>query len=763
MRQPLGVSGTPTGDSSRLGNVIQAWYFGGAIPNGAEQDRFLVDLLCQSRPSLAKYVGTQQGRRTIDERLVTAKMTSAEEGERSMRPANVWHKMDMYSYAGLKVMMPEMRVDLRRVLQEYSQTYDPSLMSQTYVGGDSHVVVHYRVGDMLLAAERESVISPASVARAVAELQPSVVELLDGGTQHLDFGGRAAGEGDEARAATKCASEAAVGCGELGIMTNSSVEFTQLLVDAIAAAAPGATVVRSPKRSVDADLYRMVHAPMLVTGIGSYAIAGAVAGYAKAIRTPAAWDLMKPEFGMRHSQALAENWQTYPYEMLKIRQKTASNGRSRVAARAAAPVDSAAATLMMTKASILVGSNSWSSWTSKYAVLHSSARAALESGHLGSRNDLAERVVGPGVASSLTVKALVFMVREGEWGGPGVNATRGFSGGFADRITGLISMFALCIATNTAFFVDWPGLDEVFEIGSGGLRVLVDASRLQRNHGLVEVPVRQGEWKVAALERKLRSSPITIVRSDHGALGRAFEASSSPMNGRFGTYRRMGLALRDIGLDLETAFPRLLGHLFAPSKQLREAFATEAQVLSNPKAHKIMVQIRTGDRVLQQIPGDNMLHPPIILPAHRRFFECAEEVARGSAGGAAADTIIYLMTDSAQVREYARARYAHKRMKLLLPPASSRPALFHSYARQGLLSVAGETWLGTLCDYFVVSLTSGLGFQAAFRSGRGEGRLHVLQNEKDNNAGTEELLLGMNTSCWPAVPLVAAAQTWSEI
>jgi hypothetical protein len=295
MSQPFRVSGTPSGDSSRLGNVVQSWYFRGAISGGAYHDRALVDLLCKSPPSLAKYLGTQQGKRSINERRVSAKLASIDEAERPLRPANGWHKMDLYSYSGIGVMMPQLRIDLRRVLHDYAQAYDPSLSVQSFVGGDSHLVVHYRVGDILLAPETEQVISPASVARAVADLQPTVVEILDGGTRHLDFGsfaGKAAGLGDAARAAKQCL-DPFQKCRNLGSDQNSSLEFTQLLIDAIAAAVPSATVMRSPKRSVDADFFRMAHAPLLVTGIGSYAIAGAVAGYARGIRTPASWDLME--------------------------------------------------------------------------------------------------------------------------------------------------------------------------------------------------------------------------------------------------------------------------------------------------------------------------------------------------------------------------------------------------------------------------------------------------------------------------------------
>jgi hypothetical protein len=440
--------------------------------------------------------------------------------------------------------------------------------------------------------------------------------------------------------------------------------------------------------------------------------------------------------------------------MLNIRQKTGPSEEARAVTRAATDADPSRATAKTTRrepTELLAASDrSWSSWSSRYAALHRSAREALTTGRL---------------ASPASVRALIFMVREGEWGGSGRNATRGFSGGFADRITGLVTMFALCIATQTAFFVDWPGLEGVFDIGRGGLPVWFNASHLKRNHALVELPVRQGEWKLAALERRLHSNPITVVRNDHGALGKAFEAASASP-GKFGTYRRIGIALRDLGLDLESAFPRLFDHLFAPAKGLREAFSTQVQELSDPSVRKILVQIRTGDRALREASYDGTFTSQTLLPAHLRFFECAEEVARlpfRSYSSRAAETIIYLMTDSAHIRAFARSRYAHKRMRLLLPPASSSAVLFHSYTRAGLLSVAGDTWLGTMCDEFVVSLTSGLGFQAAFRSGRAEGRLHVLQNDKDNNNGEEELHLGQNKSCWPTVSLAAAAQIWSNI
>ena len=38
---------------------------------------------------------------------------------------------------------------LRAAMRRYAHVHDPSLLQQTYAGGERHLVVHYRLGDFV--------------------------------------------------------------------------------------------------------------------------------------------------------------------------------------------------------------------------------------------------------------------------------------------------------------------------------------------------------------------------------------------------------------------------------------------------------------------------------------------------------------------------------------------------------------------------------------------------------------------------------------
>ncbi len=56
------------------------------------------------------------------------------------------------------------------------------------------------------------------------------------------------------------------------------------------------------------------------------------------------------------------------------------------------------------------------------------------------------------------MRVIVALVREGRFEGQ-------YSGGVGDRFTGLITIFALALLNDVPFFLDFPGLSEVFSPG----------------------------------------------------------------------------------------------------------------------------------------------------------------------------------------------------------------------------------------------------------------------------------------------------------
>lgn len=114
-------------------------------------------------------------------------------------------------------------------------------------------------------------------------------------------------------------------------------------------------------------------------------------------------------------------------------------------------------------ASLLCATN----WQEKYAAMHARAANILHSVPSEEWDLSYLRKEG--------LRVFIYIAREGYWEGLK-------SGGVADRFS-LVGLFALALAHNTAFFIDYPGLDEVFDSGSGGLSWSVNATGYIEKHG----------------------------------------------------------------------------------------------------------------------------------------------------------------------------------------------------------------------------------------------------------------------------------------
>ena len=305
----------PNGTSFRLGNVIDAWYSASLhwlmhnnyqnvhlpqtqspfMPSGDMLSQYtvtLVGMLCGVEPSFAKYLGTQLFNITAIKPARAAKALAA---------ANRSHGWGLYNYSVIRALMPELRYDLRHAMKRYSDAHDVSLMNQTYAGGRDHMVIHYRTGDF---TTNGWCISVRDVIAAAVSLSPSVVEILDGGRKHLaQVDGFSAPIGSKTKSRIKLAQ-------------NTSNWLLQELEDGLRAALPNAIVIRQGEPvSVDDDFYRLVHAPLLVTAAGSFAITAAAASTARVVLTPSAISLNFPNQGVAPEMRLAHNWRTYTYDI----------------------------------------------------------------------------------------------------------------------------------------------------------------------------------------------------------------------------------------------------------------------------------------------------------------------------------------------------------------------------------------------------------------------------------------------------------------
>ena len=280
----------PPGNSDRLGNIIDSWYF--ASLGVGPRLLSLTAMTCGIQPSFAKFLGTRLGQ-------VSASASQAKAAFEELGRHESW---GLYAYPTIRALMPQLRHDLRVAMREYGNTYDPLLNKQEYSGGPRHLVVHYRLGDFVT---NSWCIPPEDLAAAAADLSPTVIELMDGGKKHLEqVDGYGAHRANRSR---------------LNQAMRMAVDVQTELEAALRTAVPRATIVRHVPVSIDADWFRLAHAPMLITAAGSFAVTAAIAGHGKHVRTPAADNLNFPDRKTREEEVMAPNWRTYRYDRARMR------------------------------------------------------------------------------------------------------------------------------------------------------------------------------------------------------------------------------------------------------------------------------------------------------------------------------------------------------------------------------------------------------------------------------------------------------------
>lgn len=157
-------------------------------------------------------------------------------------------------------------------------------------------------------------------------------------------------------------------------------------------------------------------------------------------------------------------------------------------------------------------------WHTSYASMHARAAAILR--RVPSKDWTPELLEKEGV------RAFIYIAREGVW-------EKIKSGGVADRFS-LVGMFAMCLAHNTAFFIDYPGISDVFDTGSGQLSWSVDATGYINKHGYANSVLHfpdlfQGKhhctrWhgnlvcRNLTLDNHIANSSLTIARTARGKI-----------------------------------------------------------------------------------------------------------------------------------------------------------------------------------------------------------------------------------------------------
>lgn len=243
----------------RLGNIIDAWY-------GQHHVR--------SRGACSLHSMTINNPSTFGSYLVQnppSSITQCVSDKFCNDASTFWW---CYFYDNMKMVYPSFPESLRYAISQYFHDKKVDISPDT-------CVVHFRVGDFLL----EQMMSIHNICNAVDMFKntPNRFEIMDSGRRF--------------RANDH--------------LSRKSDEILSQLEQALKEKYPGCCVCHIESSNPDDDFFRMVCAPMLITGPGSFAMMAAAANTNERL-TPALNNMNFPREGSCETSHVFEDWYTYP-------------------------------------------------------------------------------------------------------------------------------------------------------------------------------------------------------------------------------------------------------------------------------------------------------------------------------------------------------------------------------------------------------------------------------------------------------------------
>ena len=277
-------------DSYRIGNEIDMWFADIVIP----QRRLYVSYTCaafqaplpkQHKHSFVDYLRNHPLKDPSDtfrsSELATTRLV--DEHVSQCWGHQVWL---LYSYDTIKPLVSVMRDNLNVAMRDYFGNKLQSLRIP------KRVVVHFRVGDFLISSGElgHVVMTACHVISAVLTLpfNASSFLLLNGGVTH--------------------------GCGKNTSRDARLRQRSEVIINSLAVALNHLAPVQMSLNTSDIDFATMAIADGLIVGIGSFALAGAVANVNGHIRSPAIEYLNpvdKPQLHKRQPELITSRWMTY--------------------------------------------------------------------------------------------------------------------------------------------------------------------------------------------------------------------------------------------------------------------------------------------------------------------------------------------------------------------------------------------------------------------------------------------------------------------
>ena len=272
-------------ESHRLGNVIDMWYFSNFKEFGDKKISDINNFDTRKNDCFSYF-------------LLKNKNIYKKPGDLNL--VGYW---PIYYYQNIIKCIHNFESNLRSAMEEYDKLNNGILFSQKFKG-NKHCVIHYRLGDVVTLGD---VIDYKNIIDVIRDLEDEIdtIEIMDGGKNHHPV--RLA-QGFNTFKKSLLRED----------VKNSDIIYNNFYSDLIDTF-PNMKIIKSEKKSADEDFYRMSSAPILITGAGSYAMASAIAGKSRIIRTPACKNLDHPKEGCIEEIKINKNncdWKTYNYQML---------------------------------------------------------------------------------------------------------------------------------------------------------------------------------------------------------------------------------------------------------------------------------------------------------------------------------------------------------------------------------------------------------------------------------------------------------------
>lgn len=306
--------------------------------------------------------------------------------------------------------------------------------------------------------------------------------------------------------------------------------------------------------------------------------------------------------------------------------------------------------------------------------------------------------------------------------------------GLADRLIGASTASLIAILTNRAFQIgrrkELPQLESAFE------SAFFNWTRSQDEDWLIE-PLKHKANPRNYNETVIQSHDYFAVNTldDYRLQDRLLRGNLNELMGgearttlmvinrgktiRMFENQNHAQQLKEMGLLPETAFGCMLLFLVKPKPEIfAPVLPLLKEISSNEKTLKIGIQIRSGDRMMQNP------HHQVHVDEFSAFFSCAEQIEQFALASGKYDKVKWLLvTDIKSIRESAVKKYGSEKLMTSLQvhiehssKESSVCTNCDPVSLHGFTGAAAEWFTLAMADYFVISRYSGFGRSAAMLS-----------------------------------------------